>query len=61
MGCDLYVIRLFCCSCCQTPGYGFSPGIDFVLPLSQQEEQQEQEPSPKPIRRGSARRLKFGT
>ena len=33
-------------------------GVDFVLRLSQQ---QEQEPSPKPIRRGSARRLIFDT
>ena len=47
-------------------------GVDFVLPLSQEEEEQEQEeeqeeqeeeeePTPKFIRRGRTRRLKFGT
>ena len=35
-------------SYCQTPGYVFRLGVDFVLPLSQKEqEEQEQEPSPK--------------
>ena len=48
---------------CQTPGYVFRLGVDFVLPLSQEEQQQEeeQEPTPKFIRRGHTRRLKFGT
>ena len=41
-------------------------GVDFVFPLSQQQEQQEQqeqqqEPSPKSIRRGCTRSLKFET
>ena len=39
-------------------------GVDFVLPLAQQEEQQqqeEQESSPKSIRRGCTRILKFDT
>ena len=39
---------------CQTPGYVFRQGVDFVLPLSQEEEEEEEEeePSPKSIRRG---------
>ena len=49
-------------SFCQTPGKVFRLGVDFVLPLSQEEQQQEeQEPTPKYIRRGRTRRLKFGT
>ena len=44
----------------------FGLGVDFVLPLSQEQEEQEEEeeqeePTPKFIRRGSARRLKFDT
>ena len=43
----------------------FRLGVDFVLPLSQEEQQQqeeeEQEPTPKFIRKGRTRRLKFGT
>ena len=39
----------------------FRLGVDFVLPLSQEEEEQEEEPSPKSIRRGCTRRLKFDT
>ena len=39
---------------CQTPGYIFSLGVDFVLPQSQQ-----QEPQPKSIKRGCTRSLKF--
>ena len=31
---------------CQTPGYVFRLGVDFVLPLSQEEEQEEQEEEP---------------
>ena len=50
---------------CQTPGQVFRLGVDFVLPLSQEEqekqEEQEEEPTPKYIRRGRTRRLKFGT
>ena len=38
-----------------------SLGVDFVLPLSQEQEQEEQEPTPKFIRSGRTRRLKFGT
>ena len=29
--------------CCQTPGLVLRLGVDFVLPLSQQEEEKEQE------------------
>ena len=32
---------------CQTPGLVLSLRVDFVLPLSQEEEQQQQHPSPK--------------
>ena len=32
------------CYYCQTPGLVFRLGVDFVLPLSQEEEQEEQEP-----------------
>ena len=54
---------------CQTPGYVFRLGVDFVLPLSQEEQQQqekqqqqeEQEPQPKSIRMGCTRSLKFDT
>ena len=48
---------------CQTPGEVFRLGVDFVLPLSQEQEQeqQEEEPTPKSIRRGCTRRLKFDT
>ena len=31
---------------CQTPGLVFRLGVDFVLPLSQEEEQEEQEQEP---------------
>ena len=48
---------------CQTPGLVFRLGVDFILPLpqEQQEQQEEKEPSPKYIRRGSARRWIFDT
>ena len=52
---------------CQTLGLVLRLRVDFVLPLSQEEEQEEQEeeqeeePTPKFIRRGRTRRLKFGT
>ena len=49
---------------CQTVGLVFRLRVDFVLPLSQeqqQEEQEEEQPSPKSIRRGCTRRLKFDT
>ena len=46
---------------CQTPGKVFSLGVDFVLPLSQEQQQQEQEPLPKSIRRGCTRSMKFDT
>ena len=40
----------------------FGLGVDFVFPLSQEEEQEEeQEPSPKSIRKGCTRGLKFDT
>ena len=32
--------------CCQTPVFGLGLGVDFISPLSQQEEQQQEEPSP---------------
>ena len=44
-------------SYCQTPGQVFRLGVDFVLPLSQEQEQEE--PTPKSFRGGSARRQKF--
>ena len=31
---------------CQTPGYVFRLGVDFVLPLSQEQQQQQQEEEP---------------
>ena len=41
----------------------FSQGIDFVLPLSQeeQEEQEHEQEEPSTIRRKCTRSLKFGT
>ena len=36
-------------------------GVDFVFPLSQQQEQQQEEPSPKSIRRGCTRSMRFDT
>ena len=35
------------CHFCQTPGYVFRLGVNFVWPLSQQLQQQEQEPTTK--------------
>ena len=37
------------------------PGVDFVFPLSQQEEEQEEQPSPKSPTRKYTTDLKFGT
>ena len=50
-----------CYNYCQIPGVVFRLGVDFVLPLSQEraQEEQQEEPTPKSIRRGSARRPKF--
>ena len=50
---------------CQTLGLVLRLRVDFVLPLSQEQEEeqeeqeQEEEPTPKFIRRGCTRRLKF--
>ena len=56
-------IDLFAVYFCQTLGLVLRLRVDFVLPLSQEEEQEEQEeeeePTPKFIRRGCTRRLKF--
>ena len=37
---------------CQTLGLVLRLRVDFVLPLSKEEEEQEEQPSPKSIRRG---------
>ena len=45
---------------CQTTGIVLRQGVDFVLPLSQQQEEQEQ-PSQKFIRRQWPADLEYGT
>ena len=40
----LSVVRALICFC-QTPGYVFRLGVEFVLPLSQQEQEQEEPPT----------------
>ena len=37
---------------CQTPGEVFRLGVDFVLPLSQEEQQQQEEPLTKIYQKG---------
>ena len=44
-------------SFCQTPVLGLGLGVDFVLPLSQEE---QQEPTPKEATSRHARTLRFG-
>ena len=39
-------------SYCQTPGLIFRLGVDFVLPLSQQEEKEQEQPLTKTYQKG---------
>ena len=60
-------VHLYFFGFCQTLGLVLRLRVDFVLPLSQEEEQEEQEeeqeeePLPKSIRSGCNRRRKFDT
>ena len=44
---------------CQTPGLVLRLGVDFVLPLSQEQQEKEEEPSPKSYKRECTKSLKL--
>ena len=58
-GIDMMMTRHTVVFYCQTSGLGLRLEVDFVFPLSQQEEQEE--PSPKSTRTKCTSDLKFGT